>query len=114
MSITRIDKAEEDYIVTLGKRLCELRKAEGCSQNDIAATAKCGKNHISEVEQGKSRLTVYQLRAYWRKLHMSPNKVLGYDGVEDCSETEIEIIDIVKSMDEDQKEALLKQLKENK
>ena len=82
MSVTRISDDEREYLSEIGQRLYELREKTKYSQNDIARYSGCTKMHISNVERGISRLTLYQLKTYCRLLHVTPNEILGFDKVE--------------------------------
>ena len=110
MSINRITESERDFIKNVGEKLGCLRQKAGFSQNDIAKKSNCKKNHISEVERGVSRLTVYQLECYCRALHITPNEIMGYE-LDRLSADEIDLIRKFKRLDSEQQDSILKLLK---
>ena len=106
MSITKFAKGEADFLKEIGEKLKTLREETIYSQNDIARFSGCGKNHISEVENGESRLTLFQLIAYCRVLHVSPNDILGY-GPDELNSDEAELVRHFRRLNADQQNSVL-------
>jgi len=48
----------EDYLLTIGVRVQELRRKRGWSQHDLAAAADLDRTYISGVERGKQNLSM--------------------------------------------------------
>ncbi len=65
---------------TLGKRLKSFRTGAGVTQGEIAKAAGCSMNHISLIERGKCRASVYVLIAYADTLDLSLDTLTGHDG----------------------------------
>ena len=81
MSIVNVSEKERDFLRELGNKLKCTRELSNYSQATIANNSGCSKDHISEVEQGEARFTVYQMMVYCRALHITPNDLLGYEDI---------------------------------
>jgi transcriptional regulator with XRE-family HTH domain len=57
-------------LVTLGRRLHDVREARGLSLEDLAAAADIAKTQIAMAEQGRLRLSSSQLHAVVNALRL--------------------------------------------
>lgn len=65
-----------DVCERLGKRIRELRKRKGWRQIDLAAHSEIGKNHISELEQGRREICLRNLIALAEALGVTADFLL--------------------------------------
>ncbi len=57
-------------LVTLGRRLHDVREARGLSQDDLAVAASIAKTQIAMAEQGRLRLSSCELHAVVNSLRL--------------------------------------------
>ena len=70
------NRTNKDINEVVGLRLREAREKAKITQKDMAEYIKIGKNHIHQVETGKSKASVEVLLGYCDKLGITPNEVL--------------------------------------
>lgn len=58
MSVSEEPKTVADYLDTLGRRVLQLRKERGWSQQDLAAKAGLDRAYLSTVEKGRQNITI--------------------------------------------------------
>jgi len=66
----------EDYLVTLGGRIQEARKARGWSQETLAGYTGLTRTYLSSVELGKRNLSLGALLRIARALDLAPESLL--------------------------------------
>lgn len=96
----------ENFSRTVSTKMQNLRANAGITQKDMAKQLNVSKTYISNIERGITKLPAYLLLQYCEILHVSPNKVIGYemddaeqilDDIHSLSELQIHIIkDIIK------------------
>ena len=70
------NRTNKDINEVVGLRLREAREKAKITQKDMAEYIKIGKNHIHQVETGKSKASVEVLLGYCDKLGITPNEIL--------------------------------------
>ncbi len=70
------NRTNKDINEVVGLRLREAREKAKITQKDMAEYIKIGKNHIHQVETGKSKASVEILLGYCDKLGITPNEIL--------------------------------------
>lgn len=70
------NRTNKDINEVVGLRLREAREKAKITQKDMAEYIKIGKNHIHQVEKGKSKASVEILLGYCDKLGITPNEIL--------------------------------------
>jgi transcriptional regulator with XRE-family HTH domain len=71
-------KLRENLLVTLGKRIQELRESKGFSQVDLAGKmlGKFDTTNISRIESGRTNPTIFTLFRIAEALEVSLNELL--------------------------------------
>ena len=77
----RTNKAINERV---GLQLREAREKAKITQKELAEYIKIGKNHIHQVETGKSKASVEILLGYCDRLGLTPNEILEF-GMGDIS-----------------------------
>lgn len=108
--VTGASEKEVEFMKKLGDKLGYIRVNSNYTQAEIAKRSECSRNHISMVEQGKERLTVYQMEVYCRATHTSPNEILGYEEI-NISPLELQLLYKFKRLDEDKQRVILDMIK---
>lgn len=67
----------------LGKRICNLRKNSGLSQEQLAEHLKVSRQTISNWELGETAPNPEQLKLLSKVFHISIDKLVGNDFIED-------------------------------
>jgi len=62
-SAARADEGLTEALAVLGKRVAELRKSQGLTQEALAAATGIDARHVQDIEYGRSNLTFATLRA---------------------------------------------------
>ena len=76
--INKYKRDEEEKLKKIGGTIRKIRKESKVSQADLAASLQCSQDRISRIENGVSRMTLYELLMFCRRLDVDPNEVLGY------------------------------------
>lgn len=63
----------------LGRRIAELRKSKGYSQDELAKTLEMSRPSLTQIELGKRNLTVLELKKITDILAVSTDKLLSLD-----------------------------------
>ncbi len=108
--VTGASAKESAFMKELGEKLGYIRENSNYTQTEIAERSECSRNHISMVEQGKERLTVYQMEAYCRATHTTPNELLGYEDI-NISELELQLLYRFKRLEEEKQKLYLDMMK---
>jgi len=70
--------AETAYLSALGRRLRDLRRARGYSQEQLALKAGIDRTYVSSVERGKRNVAALNLRKMAKALAVSPKDLLDF------------------------------------
>lgn len=70
------DISEEN--IRIGHMLKSAREQKQVLQSEMAEAVGITKNHVSALERGVHKTSIYVLLGYCRKLDMTPNDILGY------------------------------------
>lgn len=67
----------------IGKRLAELRKEYGLSQNELAAkmqlmNVNIDQQMVSKIEKNQRQVTDYEFALFCKCLNVTPNELLKY------------------------------------
>ncbi len=98
----------DDENVRIGTLLQEARESQGVLQSEMTEATGLTKNHISAVERGLNKASTKMLLGYCRKLHMTPNEILGY---KDENGILPELRTILGKMDEDDQKRVIEMIK---
>lgn len=58
MSCTFLMKERHPNLVKIGKKIREIRKAKGYSQEDFAAQAQLGRTYMGRIERGEQNMSI--------------------------------------------------------
>jgi transcriptional regulator with XRE-family HTH domain len=72
------DKAEADYLKSLGKRIKTIRKEKGIKQVDLAYACDIEKQSMSRIEAGNTNPSVLLLRKIAEILEVKVNELLDF------------------------------------
>lgn len=61
MSCTFLMKERHPNLVKIGKKIREIRKAKGYSQEDFAAQAQLGRTYMGRIERGEQNMSIQTL-----------------------------------------------------
>jgi transcriptional regulator with XRE-family HTH domain len=75
MKATR-KKAEETYLLKVGKRIRALREDAGLSQEAFAIKCDLDRTYISDVERGERNLSLLNLRKIALALNVQPSDLV--------------------------------------
>ncbi len=64
-------RKSSDILIRFGRRVRELRKAKGLSQEDFAAECGLDRTYISGIERGRRNVSLINVRAIARGLGTS-------------------------------------------
>ena len=78
------NRTNKDINERVGFQLREAREKAKITQKELAEYIKIGKNHIHQVETGKSKASVEILLGYCDRLGITPNEILEF-GMGDIS-----------------------------
>lgn len=73
------NRTNKDINERVGLQLREAREKAKITQKELAEYIKIGKNHIHQVETGKSKASVEILLGYCDRLGLTPNEILEFD-----------------------------------
>jgi transcriptional regulator with XRE-family HTH domain len=73
---TRQDRAEIDFNIALGERLCRLRQERGITQVELGRAAGLSAQQIYNYEVGDVRCAAFRLRLLARKLGVGIDDLL--------------------------------------
>ncbi len=76
--ISKYTGNEEERLIKIGRNIREIRENKGISQKTLAAWLNCTQDHLSRVEYGTGRMSLYQLIQFCKQLKVSPNQVLDF------------------------------------
>lgn len=74
------NKTDKDANRQIGHMLRSAREAGGVTQKEMAYAIGISKNHISAIERGLYKASIYMLLGYCDKLGVSPDEILCYSG----------------------------------
>jgi transcriptional regulator with XRE-family HTH domain len=69
---------ERQALKTFGKRVRELRKARGWTQEELAEAADLHENYVSRLETGEQEPGLFVILRLARAFEMSAGEVLGH------------------------------------
>lgn len=58
---TLLMKERHPNLIKIGKRIREIRKAKGYSQEDFAAQAQLGRTYMGRIERGEQNMSIQTL-----------------------------------------------------
>ena len=104
---------------TIGLRMKQLRKIRGLKQKEVADYLSITPAFYCQIESGKRNISLPQLMEFAELLKISVGLVLGEPVEGDISSMELEkedleILDMVRSMDKNQKQQVLQSLQQIK
>ena len=70
---------KELYLSKLGKRIAELRKEKGLSQNELSYIIDCDKPNYRKIEKGKRNVTVGTLLKISEALEISMSDLFKFE-----------------------------------
>ena len=106
MSVVKAGYKEREFMKKTGEKLGAIRSQTTFSQTKIANLADCSKDHVSQIEQGKGKLTAYELLVYCQALHITPNDVMGY-GEDETTLKEMQLLYKFRCLSEDKQQMIL-------
>lgn len=68
---------EKAFLRSLGRRIAELRKQQGLTQQQIADALEISQQHVASIEMGRRRIPVTLLAPLARLLAVSVEELIG-------------------------------------
>jgi transcriptional regulator with XRE-family HTH domain len=78
--------AEEDVKVLFGRRVRQLRKAKGVSQEAFAHEIEIDRSYFGSIERGERNVSLDNICLIAKGLGVPPAELLRFDGLEDGQE----------------------------
>lgn len=100
-----------DNKIKLGKRIKELRKKKGLTQEQLAETIDMEQNSISVIESGRNFPTLGTLEKIAKVLNVELSDFFNYEYLEDIDNIRETTTDKIQKMDEFQLRQLFKFVK---
>lgn len=100
-----------DNKIKLGKRIKELRKKKGLTQEQLAETIDMEQNSISVIESGRNFPTLGTLEKIAKVLNVELSDFFNYEYLEDIDTIRETTTDKIQNMDEIQLRQLFKFVK---
>ncbi len=100
-----------DNKIKLGKRIKELRKKKGLTQEQLAETIDMEQNSISVIESGRNFPTLGTLEKIAKVLNVELSDFFNYEYLEDIDTIRETTTDKIQKMDEFQLRQLFKFVK---
>ena len=97
--------------ILLGKRLRELRKRKGFTQEQLAELINMEQNSISVIESGRNFPTLGTLEKIAQILEVNLSDFFNYDYIDDIETIKASTKDIIRKMDDNQIRQLFKYVK---
>lgn len=72
-----------DPRVLFGKRLVELRKARGWSQEELAWESNLARSYIGGVERGQRNISLINICKLAKTLEVKPMNLMEFEDIED-------------------------------
>ena len=72
------NRTDTEANTRIGRMLQSARESKDVTQQEMADAIDMSKNHISAIERGQNKAPISMLLGYCKKLHMTPNEILGY------------------------------------
>jgi len=76
----RVKHKEQDFFRQLGKRIAELRKAQGLTQTQLGEMLDLSQQIIASYEAGRRHVSVWRLFAVAEALGITPQEILQANG----------------------------------
>jgi DNA-binding XRE family transcriptional regulator len=70
-----------DPLVLFGKRLAELRKAKGWSQERLALESGLARSYVGGIERGQRNIALYNICVLAETLGVPPSSLLSFDNL---------------------------------
>jgi len=68
-----------DPLELFGKRLVELRKAKGWSQEKLALESGLARSYVGGIERGQRNIALYNICVLAETLGVEPNEMLAFE-----------------------------------
>ena len=95
----------------LGKRIKEIRKKRGLTQEKLAELAGIEIPSLSNIENGKSYPSMQTVLKVFKEFNITPDKFFDCEYYKNDNELENEIIEIIKKQSGDKKQILYRIIK---
>jgi transcriptional regulator with XRE-family HTH domain len=82
--------ADEDVKVLFGKRVRQLRKAKGVSQEAFAHEIKIDRSYFGSIERGERNVSLENICLIAKGLGVAPAELLMFDAVPDEETQDVE------------------------
>lgn len=70
-----------DPLDLFGKRLVELRRAKGWSQEKLAPGSGLARSYVGGIERGQRNIALYNICVLAETLNVEPSEMLMFDSV---------------------------------
>ena len=68
-----------DPLELFGKRLVELRKAKGWSQEKLALESGLARSYVGGIERGQRNIALYNICVLAETLNVEPSEMLAFE-----------------------------------
>ncbi|MCG7500602.1 helix-turn-helix transcriptional regulator [Tenacibaculum sp. Mcav3-52] len=72
-------KQEQEILVSIGKKIREVREERGLTQFNLAYDADLSKNQIGRVERGENKLSIIAIIKIAKALNVHISELLSFD-----------------------------------
>ncbi len=112
----KLDERQKEYMLQVGSRIRFCRENKGLSQAELARLVGYeGRSAVNKIEAGQRNVTTALISKFAQCLGTSPAYLMGWTDDPTLNaqrqSTENEIINLVQTMSEDEKQMLLKIIK---
>lgn len=73
----KFSKQDQSYLIKLGKRITELRKAKGLTQVELGLRCDIEKPNMNRIEKGGTNPTILTLKKISTELEVSLSELLS-------------------------------------
>lgn len=101
----------DDLKSKLGKRIQELRKSKGLTQEKLAELINIDIPNLSNIERGKKFMTVTTLEKIISVLDIEESELFNFEHIKTIPELKQEIIQSLNSLSEKELQFLIKTIK---
>lgn len=92
----------ENLTKQLGKRVKELRKHRGYTQESLAQRADISDKYLSEVERGECKVSVEVLNKVASGLHVNLHDLVNFDSANGRPQNEEQLIALIKNASDEE------------
>ena len=70
---------DDDFLISLGAKLRQVRKDKGLSQVEVCSKLKMDKTYLSAIENGHQNLSILTLKQILEAMDVDPKELVDFD-----------------------------------